>query len=141
MEFKNFPCRICSGKLMPKLNELVCDNCGFIEHPPKETNFLISCQEVKKKIDNKENIIILDVREKWEYSTVKINNSISILMRELKNKINELDKNKQIIVVCHRGNRASYTTRYLIQNSFNAKCLEGGIDAWAAKIDNSMKRY
>ncbi|MBI2672034.1 rhodanese-like domain-containing protein [Candidatus Woesearchaeota archaeon] len=142
MEFNSFQCRICNGKLVPGLNEVRCSNCNFIEHPVKETNFKINTDELKRKISSREDFLVLDVREKWEHSLVNISGSVLIPMRELKDKINSLDKNKLIITLCHRGVRASYAARYLLQNGFkNAKYLEGGIDAWANKIDNSLRRY
>jgi len=142
MEFHSFLCRICNGKLVPGLNEVKCSNCGFIEHPVKETNFKINTDELKRKIEKKEDFLVLDVREKWEHSMVNIKDSVLIPMRELKEKINNLDKNKLVITLCHHGIRAAYAARYLLQNGFkNVKCLEGGIDAWASKIDNSLRRY
>ena len=142
MDFGNFNCRICGGKLVPKLNELECNNCKFIQHPLKEINLGISPENLKKRIDRKEDILLLDVREKWEFDTVHINNSKSTPMRELKESIKSLDKNKDIVTICHYGERSSYAARYLIQNGFkNVKTLEGGLDAWAVKADPSLKRY
>ena len=142
MEFTGFQCRICGGKLVPRLNELVCSNCNFVQHPVKETDFEINCENLKRKIDNKEDIVILDVRERWEYSIVNLKNSTLMPMRELREGIKKLDKNKAIIILCHTGDRSSYAARYLIQNEFkNVKNLEGGINAWATRIDNSLKRY
>ncbi len=143
MDFGNFNCRLCGGKLVPKLNELVCSNCKFIQHPLQDIQLEISPENLKKKFDNKEDILILDVREKWEHEMVNIKNSKSMPLRELKDGIKTLDKNKFTVVLCHHGvERSQYAARYLLQNGFkNVKSLEGGIEAWAAKIDNSLKRY
>ncbi len=142
MEFTGFQCRICGGRLVPRLNELVCSNCNFVQHPVKETDIEISCENLKKKIDRKEDLILLDVRERWEFSMVNLNRSILIPMRELKNNLSKLDKNKEVIVLCHTGDRSNYATRYLLQNGFkNVKNLGGGINAWATRIDPSLKRY
>lgn len=142
MEFTGFSCRICGGRLVPRLNELVCSNCNFIQHPIKDTEIGISCESLKKKIDSKENIILLDVRERWEYSMVNMKNSVLIPMRELKGGIKKLDKNKTIVVLCHHGDRSENAARFLIQNGFRSvKNLEGGINAWASRIDPSLKRY
>ncbi|MBS3171562.1 rhodanese-like domain-containing protein [Candidatus Woesearchaeota archaeon] len=142
MEFSGFQCRICGGRLVPRLNELVCSNCNFVQHPVKETDFDISCEILKKKIETKEAIILLDVRERWEFSMVNLPNSVLIPMRELENGVSKLDKNKLIIVLCHTGERSNYAARYLLQNGFNnVKNLKGGINAWATRIDPSMKIY
>lgn len=141
MEFENFNCRICNGKLIPKVNEIVCSNCKFLQHPIKEVDFEISPGSLKKKIDGKEDVLLIDVREKWEFSMSSIKNSKLIPIRELKDEFTNLDKNKQIVTICHFGNRSSNAARFLIQKGFNAKSLTGGIDAWAMKIDSSVKRY
>jgi len=142
MDFGSFSCRICGGKLAPKLNELQCSNCKFIQHPLKDLQLGISAEALKKKLDNKENIEIVDVREKWEFGMVNIKNSKFIPLRELKNNISNLDKNKTIVTVCHFGERSQYAARYLLQNNFkNVKSLEGGIESWTVKVDPSLKRY
>ena len=142
MEFGSFNCRVCGGKLVPRLNELICSNCNFIQHPLKGDNLGISCENLKKKLDSKSDVIILDVREKWEFGMGNLKGATSIPMRDLEKNMNLLDKNKEIVAVCHHNERSSYATRYLLQNGFkNVKYLEGGIDAWAMKIDNSIKRY
>lgn len=142
MEFTSFGCRICGGRLVPKLNELICSHCSFIQHPVKEPNLGISCEILKKKLDSKENLILLDVREKWEYSMVNLPNSVLIPLRDLRTGISKLDKNKTTVVLCHTGERSSYAARYLIQKGFkDVKNLEGGINAWSTRIDISLKRY
>jgi len=73
---------------------------------------------------------------------VNLPNSVLIPMRELENGVSKLDKNKLIIVLCHTGERSNYAARYLLQNGFNnVKNLKGGINAWATRIDPSMKIY
>ena len=142
MDFGNFSCRICGGKLIPKLNELECANCKFIQHPIQDVQITISPENLKKKLDNKEDILLLDVRDKWEFGMVNLKNSKLIPLRELKDNIKSLDKNKMIVTICHHGERSQYAARYLLQNGFkNVKTLDGGIEAWTTKIDNSLKRY
>ncbi|MEK6937073.1 MAG: rhodanese-like domain-containing protein [Nanoarchaeota archaeon] len=141
MEFTGFQCRICGGRLVPRLNELVCSNCNYVQHPVKE-NDVIDCETLKRKIDKKEDLVILDVREKWEYSMVNLKNSVLMPMREIKDGISKLDKNKEIVIICHHGDRSGNAARFLMQNGFkNVKNLEGGINAWASRIDPSLKRY
>jgi len=126
---------------VPKLNEVVCSNCNFIQHPVKEDEIGINSENLKRKIEKKEDFVILDVREKWEYEMSNIKNSVLMPLRELKNGIKKLDKNKEIIVLCHLGERSRYAARFLIQNGFkNVKNLEGGINSWS-RIDNSAKLY
>lgn len=97
-------------------------------------------KELKKKLDNKEDIVLLDVRSYEEYKIAKINDSILIPMDELEKIFNELPK-KEIVVYCHHGIRSKDATEFLIKKGFNAKTLVGGLDVWSRFIDSSIKQY
>ncbi len=70
---------------------------------------------------------ILDVREEIEIDLGFIPNSVNIPVDDLRDRLNELDKNKTIIVYCAVGLRAYIAARILMQNGFkNVKNLSGG---------------
>ena len=76
-------------------------------------------------------VIILDVREAKELSSGYIKDSKHIPMANVKNKLNELDKNKAILVYCRSGKRSSHICSTLTRNEFTAVYnLEGGFNAW-----------
>ncbi len=59
-------------------------------------------------------------------------------MREILNRIAELDSNDKIIVHCKSGQRSAKICKILIENNFrNVKNLKGGILAWSKEIDSS----
>lgn len=92
---------------------------------------LISTQSLKSKIDNKE-IVVIDVREKWEYEEENIG-AMNIPLGDLPGKLTELDfcKNKEVIVHCKSGTRSNQAMKYLLKNGFkNVWSLEGGIEAY-----------
>ena len=103
-------------------------------------NKSISVNELKNLNNNKEEFILLDVRTDAEVLQSKIPiDSIHIPMNEISNRIIELDKNKNIIVYCKSGKRSQRVCDYLIQNNFkNIQNLDGGILAWANKIDPTL---
>ena len=103
-------------------------------------NKSISVKELKNLDDNKEEFILLDVRTDAEVLQSKIPiDSMHIPMNEIPNRITELDKNKNIIVYCKSGKRSQRVCDYLIQNNFkNIQNLDGGILAWANKIDPTL---
>ena len=103
-------------------------------------NKSISVNELKNLNDNKENFTLLDVRTDAEVLQSKIPiDSMHIPMNEIPNRIIELDKNKNIIVYCKSGKRSQRVCDYLIQNNFkNIQNLDGGILAWANKIDPTL---
>lgn len=80
---------------------------------------------------NAKDTIILDVRTNDEYSLGAIPGSINIPLDSLRSHINELPKDKQIIVNCAVGLRGYLAYRILVQNGFcNVRNLSGGFKTW-----------
>ncbi|HHH45873.1 MAG TPA: sulfurtransferase [Thiotrichales bacterium] len=87
--------------------------------------------------------LVLDVREPWEFERCRIEGAMLIPMRELPQRVAELDPEREILVVCHHGIRSRMVCRYLerehgFRNLIN---LEGGVAAWAAEVDPDMPTY
>ena len=102
----------------------------------------IEVRELNEKFNNKEDFTLLDVRNLQEVLFSKISNSIHIPMNEIPERLEELDKNKAIIVQCKSGKRSAKVCEYLLtQNFTNVKNLSGGILAWSHEIDPSIKVY
>ena len=86
--------------------------------------------------------LLLDVREQWEFDTCYIAGSELVPMREVPEFAEELDKQQEIVVICHHGIRSRQVGIYLERLGFeNVINLEGGVEAWAQQIDPQMKRY
>jgi len=75
----------------------------------------------------KNGAVLLDVREVDETIAHKLPDSVNIPLGELKNKLNELDKNKTYIICCSQGQRAYNALRTLLDRGFKAMYLSGGI--------------
>ncbi len=71
-------------------------------------------------------VILLDTRTAFEYSNGFAVGFINIPLDELRDKINLLDKNKKIYVMCHSGLRSYLAVRILMQNGFDAYNFAGG---------------
>ena len=97
-------------------------------------------QELKSMLENNEDFILLDVRTNNEVLVSKISEkSCHIPMNDIPSKINELDRNKEIIVYCKSGKRSARVCEYLNNNKFsNIYNLKGGILAWSNEIDPSI---
>jgi sulfur-carrier protein adenylyltransferase/sulfurtransferase len=106
----------------------------------KNMNHEISARQLKQKLDNKEKIFILDVREPFEKEIADIG-GILIPMNSLPSHLGELSKDDEIIVYCHVGGRSQYAAEWLRTQGFNAKNLSGGINAWSVEIDKSITQY
>ena len=88
------------------------------------------------------NIQILDIREDTERNHALLKGSIHMKLTEIANRHSELDKNKNIFVMCHTGTRSQIVVKWL-KNKGYGYCVNvlGGIDAWAALIDRNIRRY
>ena len=87
-------------------------------------------------------IQILDVREDAERNHALIKGTIHIKLTEIADRHDELDKDKNIFVMCHTGTRSQTVVKWLKKNGYEY-CVNvlGGIDAWAALIDRDIRRY
>ena len=102
----------------------------------------IDVNTLNQKMLSKDDLILLDVRTDNEVFLSKINSSIHIPMNEVPDRINELDKNKEIIVQCKSGKRSAKVCDFLSKRGFpNVKNLIGGIIAWSKEIDSSIIVY
>lgn len=87
-------------------------------------------------------ILIVDVREDWEFELARIPNSILLAEKNFGQTVAHSKNVECVIVVCHHGLRSMNATLYLRENGIaNAKSLQGGVDAYSAKLDNSVPRY
>lgn len=76
---------------------------------------------------NEKETIILDVREKLELISGKLNDSINIPLSELRKRYTELPKDKEIWTYCAVGLRGYIASRFLTQKGYKVKNLAGGI--------------
>ena len=105
-------------------------------------SFAISPKELKARIDKGDQLVLMDVREDWEYSLAKLEGSILIPLGTLPQSLARLNRDSEIIAICHHGMRSADATNFLIQQGFQkVKNLVGGIDAWSTQVDGSVPRY
>jgi rhodanese-related sulfurtransferase len=89
-----------------------------------------------------ETFTLLDVREPHEYDIVRIPGAVLLPLSELPSRLHELDSARTYTLSCHRGVRSVKAYHLLRQAGFGRlQVLDGGVDAWAAKIDPSLPRY
>ena len=97
--------------------------------------------ELKKKLDNGEDIFLLDVREGWEFSLAVIEGSESFPIGEVVDRQQEFAFEENIVVICHYGERSQLAAQELAECGFNVYNLIGGIDAWSQVVDPIVPRY
>jgi len=102
----------------------------------------LTAQELKQKIEQNDGAMLLDVREPHEFKYAHIAGSILIPLNQLPARLTELDKEREIVVICHHGMRSMQAANFLVQSGFQRiGNLKGGIDAWSLDCDSSVRRY
>ncbi len=99
-------------------------------------------EELKKKKDTGDDFTLLDVRDPHEVHISKIENSTLIPLDDLPGRLDELDKESEIVVMCRSGARSAKACELLEKNGFgNTSNLKGGVNEWAKNIDTSLPVY
>jgi NADPH-dependent 2,4-dienoyl-CoA reductase/sulfur reductase-like enzyme/rhodanese-related sulfurtransferase len=77
--------------------------------------------------DSVEGAFLLDVREPVELVVEKVPGAVNIPMGQLRSRLGELPRDREIQVICRSAQRAYYATRILLQNGFKARNISGGM--------------
>lgn len=103
----------------------------------------ISPETLAKQLPAKEpEILLLDVREPWEFKLAHIPGSILLVEVDFSTLLPRLQAAQSVITVCHHGVRSYSAAMWLRQRGIQqAVSLAGGVDAWAVRIDAEMARY
>jgi len=144
---KNPDCPICgTNRTITQLIDYE-QFCGIAPHAPANVQETkngipqITVQELKRRIDGGEDLYILDVREPFEYQIANIGGKL-IPQGEVPQRLNEIDRTREIVVQCKGGARSQHIAELLKQNGYERVVnLAGGILAWATEIDHTMKKY
>jgi adenylyltransferase/sulfurtransferase len=106
-----------------------------------EQEYSISPQEVRDRLESGEPLLLLDVREDWEYAVAHIPDSIHIPLGQLPTRIGELSSEAEMVVLCHHGIRGMNATAFLVKQGFTqVKNMTGGIDLYS-QVDPTIPRY
>ena len=98
-------------------------------------------RELAEKMRRGGDLVLLDVREPWEYERARIWGSRLVPLADLPERLRELDPEAETVVICHHGLRSAHATRFLDHSGFGSVYnLEGGLDAYSA-VDDSVPRY
>ncbi len=102
----------------------------------------ITVEDLKKRLEAKENFVLLDVREPFEWDIARIPGAKLIPLGELTSRMSELDSADEIVIHCKSGVRSAKALRQLQKAGFGKLAnVEGGILAWADRVDPSVAKY
>jgi rhodanese-related sulfurtransferase/TusA-related sulfurtransferase len=101
---------------------------------------VVNNDELEKKLEASENIVVLDVRETAEYAFNHIPNAISIPLGELEQRLGELGKEEAIYVVCRTGSRSDLAAQKLAEKGFMKVInVVPGMSQWSGRITSLNK--
>ncbi len=86
-------------------------------------------------------LTLLDVREPWELAVASVPGIVHIPMGEVADRLNEIDRDQSVVVLCRSGKRSLEVAKLLQQNGFDAVNLAGGILAWSRDLDATIPTY
>jgi len=144
---RNPKCPLCGDK--PSISKLLDyeEFCGMRgEQAPALQDHLLqtetTVEELKNRLDKQEKVFILDVRNPEEYQICRIPGSTLIPLPQLQQRLEELDREREIVIHCKSGMRSLKAQQLLREKGFvKTKNLKGGILAWAERIDRGMPKY
>jgi rhodanese-related sulfurtransferase len=103
----------------------------------------INAQALALRLQQPNPPLLLDVREKWEFDTAHIANSLLMPMGDVPSRAHaEIDPDEPVVVICHHGMRSLNVTMWMRAQGFEqVHSLAGGIDGWSRSVDPSVTRY
>jgi rhodanese-related sulfurtransferase len=105
-------------------------------------NIEITPREMKALLTRGEKFLLVDVRERWEYDTSRIEGATLIPLREIPANLPRLEDAGEIVLLCHHGMRSLDAAAWLrSQGVAGARSVAGGIDRWAVEVDPAVPRY
>jgi rhodanese-related sulfurtransferase len=102
----------------------------------------ISVADLKAMRDAGAAFVLLDVREDDELAVARVAFARHMPMNGVPNRLDELPKDADIVVMCHSGYRSGIVAGYLREHGFASVAnLAGGIDRWSREIDPAVPVY
>lgn len=96
----------------------------------------ISAAELRQKLQENEEFLLIDVREPWEHEDFNIG-GILIPIDTLFDNVEKLERDKPVIIYCQKGIRSQIAIQRLHHkfNFTNLVNLSGGMDAWKKEFN------
>ena len=95
----------------------------------------ISSVDLRTRLNHDDDLIVVDMRQAWEYQSGHIPGAIHMFIQEIPMRFNELSKECDIVFQCWHGNTSLRASRFLIEKGWDAlrvSSLSGGIAGWTS---------
>ncbi len=103
----------------------------------------ITATELKKLMDDHEDVQLIDVRNPDENAFARIEGAKLIPLGEILTRMTEIDPNRETVIHCKAGGRSAQAIEALERSGFKGKLrnLRGGITAWSNEVDPNVPKY
>ncbi len=103
----------------------------------------ITATELKRRMDEGDDIQLIDVRQPDEYAFAKIEGAKLIPLGDIVRRMNELDETRETVIHCKMGGRSAQAIEVLRRAGYQGelKNLRGGITAWSNEVDPKVPKY
>ncbi|WP_167568725.1 rhodanese-like domain-containing protein [Brevibacillus migulae] len=91
--------------------------------------------DVHERLQNREDIVVLDVREPDEWEEGHIPQAKHIPLGVLPERMDELDPDKETIVVCRSGGRSGKACEFLASKGYRVVNMTGGMSKWFGEVE------
>jgi rhodanese-related sulfurtransferase len=95
----------------------------------------MTAKEVEKQLEEGKKLNLIDVREDDEVAAGKIPGAVHIALGTVPDRMNELDKSKEYIMVCRSGGRSGNASQFLEAQGFKVINMTGGMLAWEGEVE------
>jgi adenylyltransferase/sulfurtransferase len=146
---KDPDCPICGANA--SIKELIDyeEFCGLKPQPQESSQAAgpvmeeITASELKRRLDQGDDLQIIDVREPHEYEIARIPKTKLIPLGTVVERKGEIDPQRVTVVHCKAGGRSAKAIRALTEAGFKGRLinLAGGITAWSNDVDPSVAKY
>ncbi|MBS1240707.1 MAG: molybdopterin biosynthesis protein MoeB [Gemmatimonadetes bacterium] len=133
-------CVVCGDR--PEQRELIdyAAFCGLA--PAAPTSAEIAAAELAERLRGGQEVVLLDVREPWEWEIARIPGSVLVPLSSLEDSVGGLPAGGLVVTICHHGIRSLRARELLLERGVNqVLSLAGGVDGWAAAVDPNLARY
>ena len=107
---------------------------------PVQNHEDITPAQLAERLSRGEEIVLIDVREPYEWNSGHIESAQHIPMQQIPKRLEELPRDAEIVAICRSGGRSAQVQQYLRQQGFaNVRNLLGGMQRWAREVDPSIR--
>jgi adenylyltransferase/sulfurtransferase len=108
-------------------------------NPVNQTD--ITPTELQQKLADGTEVVLIDVREPYEWSAGHIAGAVHIPMNQVPQRLAEIPKDKEVVMICRSGGRSGHVQQHLLgaQGYTKVKNLVGGMQRWAREVDPSIR--